>query len=348
MGRDKKIKLIRENQEIGEILLLCAFSIEEYQSSYLIYAKEDTPQNFNNIVYFGKILNKDNIDYLVSINNEPELNVIKNKIKELFKYSSELENIKQEKSDLSKKIKLPDNIFSATNSTTILNRETKNSDKYEEIKEQEKLKDNREYRSRLKDLYNNLNDLKPIDKTIPNTLYLNYYNEMGMILKSKLSTLKQLWIEYQLLYNEKNKKVEPKTPKIEIIEPLIENKEHISKTKINKSIEKSYNSVEKIDTHDNISSNFDELFNSLSKRIEYINDYLDELRELKEDTKNAKDEDLDISIERKQLDREKKAFEEYRKQEKEKLTNQKEELQIHFNKFQTLVERFDQKIKEVK
>ena len=48
------------------------------------------------------------------------------------------------------------------------------------------------------------------------------------------------------------------------------------------------------------------------------------------------------------LRQEKKDFEDYKRKEQEKLTTKKEELQIHFHKFQTLVENFDKKIKEVK
>lgn len=351
----EKIELIRDNRKIGEILLLCSFYYEEYDSNYLIYAKEgDLLPDSSNIVYFGKLLIKDGYDYLVSINNEDELSCVKAKIRELFKYSQDLEKQKRENNDINKIVKIPDNLFSTIYDVEHINREKKNSDKYEEV---EKVEDNREYRSRLKDIYDNLNMLKPIDK-ISTTLYVNYYNEMGMILKSKLVTLSQLWTEYQLLYNEKQRELEH-NEKIREQDEEIDNELEVEEENVDKEIEEveaekdSKDDIVKVVSDNELSSDFDELFNSLSQRIESLNDYLDELRELKDDIKKNEesddnDFDDDILVERKRLERDKRAFEEYRKQEKEKLSNKKEELQVHFNKFQTLVENFDKKIKEVK
>jgi hypothetical protein len=329
MGVDKKITLIRDNQTLGEIFLLCAFNIKEYDNNYIVYARDNTTLNDNsNIVYFGKIITKDDLDYLVSINNEEELTTVKEKIKQLFKYSIELETIKKEKINFNKKVEIPKNLFTNPYNEKVSNRETKNIPKYQELDE-EKAKDNREYRNRLKSLSDDIQDIKPIDKYIPDTLYVNYYNEMGMLLKSKLSTLKQLWIEYQLLYNEKQKK------------------EQTREKKTKEELRQPEPIPEEI-TSPEITSDFDSLFNSLSKRIEYINDYLDELRELKEDIENADYTEDALSSEREKLKQEKKEFEEYKKQEQEKISTKKEELQIHFNKFQSLVENFDKKIKEVK
>ena len=338
--------MVRDDKKIGEILVLCSFYFEKYDSSYLIYAKEgDLLPDNNNIVYFGKLLFDDGHDFLVSINNEEELTCVKGKIKELFKYSQELEKQKREKNDISKIVKIPDNLFSNIYDVEHINREKKNSDKYEEVDE---LENNREYRARLKDVYDNLNSLQPIDK-LPDTLYVNYYNEMGMILRSKLVTLRQMWAEYQLLYNEKKKKKVEELDKdldyIKIEEELSDNKVLIDDYHEDNKKKQEIDS-EKVE----MVSDFDEIFNSLSKRIDSLNDYLDELRELKEDIKKSEKDnsDDDILVERQKLEEDKKAFEEYKRQEKEKLSNKKEELQVHFNKFQTLVENFDKKIKEVK
>lgn len=331
MGLDKKINLVRDDNLIGIISLLCAFSTEEYTDSYIIYAKEDTSINENsNIVYFGKVINKDDTDYLVSISDETELNYVKDSIKELFKYSLELENIKKEKADFNKKLELPENLFVNPYNNKTNNRENKHLEKYKELNE-DKTKDNREYRNRLKSLAEDIKNIKPIDKQIPSTLYINYYNEMGMLLKSKLSTLKQLWIEYQLLYNEKQAVKEKKEQE--------EKEDNNSDINIEKSFP-DYPSQE-------LSPDFDSLLDSLSNRINYINNYLDELRELKEDMNTKGYTKTDINLEREKLKQEKKEFEEYKKQEKEKLASDKEELQVHFNKFQSIVETFDKKIKEV-
>ncbi len=339
MQLDKIITLVKDSQIIGKISPLCFFEHPNYQNYYLIYTKEIADKNpQDNVVYFGKIDTINGDSYLVNINNNSELITIKSLLKKIFNYSEDLEQIKQEKKEFNKKLELPKNLFENpyNKKITNTNREDKNLEKYKDI-EDEKIKSNREYRTRLKSLYEDLEQIKPLDKNLPNTIFVSSSNEMGILLKSQLSTLRQLWLEYQLQYNEKN---------VSFSKPTLETS---SKSSIPvKTVSTNLEPLEKEPEPLDISPDFDTLFKSLSNRINYINDYLDELRELKEDIEKEDHLPSSLSEERNKLRQEKKDFEDYKRKEQEKLTTKKEELQIHFHKFQTLVENFDKKIKEVK
>lgn len=63
-------------------------------------------------------------------------------------------------------------------------------------------KDHKDYRSRIKSLYSNLEGIKPIDNEIDNVLYLDNYLEKGLAVKPSIGSLKQIWVEYRLMYNE--------------------------------------------------------------------------------------------------------------------------------------------------
>lgn len=330
MGLDRKIELIRGTNSVENIYLLCSFYIDNYDSKYIVYAKDDNvTDSDSSIVYFGKVKDEGNC-YLVSIVADEELSYVKKIIKELFRYSLELEEIKRDKIAFNKKLEVPKNIFeNPYNGNNII------EDDYMEEDEEERSKTNREYRNRLKSLAEDIKDIKPVDKDIPDTIYVNYYNEMGMLLKSKLSTLKQLWLEYQLIYNERQVK-------------------NGNEFKYEDALEKEVESLNNVEEYpldsltDNISSDFDGLLDSLSNRIENINSYLNELRELKEDNNNHDYAKIDIEDEKEKLRLEKEEFEKYKKEEEERIEDEKKELQVHFNKFQAIVDSFDKKIKEVK
>ena len=143
--------------------------------------------------------------------------------------------------------------------------------------------------------------------------------------------MKQLWVEYQLIYNERQLHNNKEINSGDIEEPNIDTLDEVGEYEIK-----------------DISSDFDDLLDSLSNRIEYINNYLDELRELKKDNSSSDYTRINVTEEKEKLRIEKEEFEEYKKQEEEKIRDEKKELQLHFNKFQSIVDSFDKKIKEVK
>ena len=103
------------------------------------------------------------------------------------------------------------------------------------------LSNKKEYRQRMDNMYNEIKNLNPIDSEIDDVIYFNNYTEKGIVVKPKVSSLKQFWTEYRLINNEKN--------------------------------------MHKLENH--TLANFDQLFNQLSKRVEEINKYIDELKEMR-------------------------------------------------------------------
>ena len=168
-----------------------------------------------------------------------------------------------------------------------------------------------EYRERITKMYEDIKNLKPIDNAIDNVLYFNNYVERGIVVKPKISSLKQFWTEYRLISNEKKEvsKKETKTTPIK----------------------------EKMDS-------FDELFKALSVRVEEINKYIDELKEMKNEidaTTTKLEED------KKQLKVEKEEFLSYKEKEETKLKEEKENLKINFDKLQTIIDDLDKKLGSV-
>ena len=64
--------------------------------------------------------------------------------------------------------------------------------------------DKSKYRTRATMLYDELKAIKPIDNTINNVIYLQKNIEQSLALNTNINTLKQIWTEYRLFYNEKN------------------------------------------------------------------------------------------------------------------------------------------------
>ena len=88
-------------------------------------------------------------------------------------------------------------------------------------------------------MYEDIKSIKPIDNEIDNVLYFNNYIEKGIVIKPKVSSMKQFWTEYRLINNEKSTLHRPN--------------------------EKTITSID----------NFDELFEALSFRVTEINKYIE-------------------------------------------------------------------------
>ena len=121
-------------------------------------------------------------------------------------------------------IELPENLFSNLGEIKSKNIAQKkkliSEEKTSETKENY-LKDNsakltnfskhKEYRNRIDKMYENIKDITPIDNEIDNVLYFNNYQEKGIVVKPKVSSLKQFWTEYRLINNEKLSPITNKT-----------------------------------------------------------------------------------------------------------------------------------------
>lgn len=92
MRGDKLITLIDGKNNMVEVELICAFEISEFDSKYIIYTKNERDREGNAIIYAGKITIKDGKQHLNVIENQDEWNHIKEIMREMAKYSLEVDN----------------------------------------------------------------------------------------------------------------------------------------------------------------------------------------------------------------------------------------------------------------
>ena len=160
-----------------------------------------------------------------------------------------------------------------------------------------------EYRDRINRMYNEI-DVKPIDGEIEDTLYFDNYVEKGIVVKPKVSSLKQFWTEYRLINNEKH-------------------------------------GIKILDKNSAEFASFDDLFEALSSRITEINNYIDELKEMKANIVSTTNK---LEQDKEKLSNERREFNSYREKEENKLKQEKENLKINFSKLQTIIDDLDKKL----
>jgi len=163
-----------------------------------------------------------------------------------------------------------------------------------------------EYRDRISRMYDEIN-IKPIDSEIGEVLHFNNYVEKGIVVKPKISSLKQFWTEYRLINNEKS------------VDGLVKNNS------------KDF-------------ANFDDLFEALSARITEINKYIDELKEMKANIVITTNK---LALDQEKLSNERREFNSYREKEENKLKQEKENLKINFSKLQTIIDDLDKKLEDL-
>lgn len=181
------------------------------------------------------------------------------------------------------------------------------SDFIEELKAYNKnSKINREdYRNRIEKLYNDVGGIKPIDNEINNVIYFDEYDEIGLVLNKKNVSLKQVWTEYRLLYNEKLKD-----------DDVI--------------MDNSY-----------VLDNFDEIFDKLSKRVDGVDKYIQELNFMKQE---VKDNSLKLDYSRETFEQEKNNFENYCRKQTEMLEKKEKELNEKITRVDFLLSQLDDKM----
>lgn len=89
MGNKKVITLVDGYKEMGEVELICAFEVPEFNNKYIIYSKNEKDKDGNTIIYLGKISIKDNKQFIENIYEDEEWNSLKNIMKKMAKYSLE-------------------------------------------------------------------------------------------------------------------------------------------------------------------------------------------------------------------------------------------------------------------
>ena len=218
-------------------------------------------------------------------------------------------------------IELPENLFSNLGETKKFKPSINNSEeliKNYNLDNDLKLtnySNKKEYRNRINKMYENIKDITPIDNEIDNVLYFNNYLEKGIVVKPKVSSLKQFWTEYRLINNEKN---------------------NLKKSKIHLSEKHKHNNKEL--------TNFDELFEALSLRVTEINKYIDELKEMRTNIDISSNK---LEIDKEKLQEEKQKFLEFKQVEENKIKEEKESLKINYDRLQTIIDDLDRKLNEI-
>lgn len=181
------------------------------------------------------------------------------------------------------------------------------SDFIEELKAYNKnSKINKEdYRNRIEKLYNDVGSIRPVDNEINNVIYFDEYNEIGLVLNKKNVSLKQVWTEYRLLYNEKLKD-----------DDII--------------MDNSY-----------VLDNFDEIFDKLSKRVDGVDKYIQELNFMRQE---VKDDSLKLNYSKETLEQEKINFENYCKERTEMLEKKEKDLNEKIDRVNYLLSQLDEKM----
>ena len=85
----KIITLVDGYREVGEVELICAFEIPSLSGKYIIYTKNEKDKDGNTIIYAGKIVNKNNSQFLENISEGSEWNKLKDIMRTMSKHSLE-------------------------------------------------------------------------------------------------------------------------------------------------------------------------------------------------------------------------------------------------------------------
>lgn len=89
MGNKKIITLVDGYKELGEVELICAFEVPDFNSKYIIYSKNEKDKDGHTIIYLGKITTKDNKQFIENVEEELEWSSLKEIMKLMSKYSLE-------------------------------------------------------------------------------------------------------------------------------------------------------------------------------------------------------------------------------------------------------------------
>lgn len=203
-----------------------------------------------------------------------------------------------------------------------------------------------EYRDRISKMYDSFDNLIPIDSEIDNVLYFNNYIEKGIVVKPKVSSLKQFWTEYRLIKNERKlpkyhlEKEDKNKPEEKEIIGIEENDEINTKKDNIHPIEKTHQK----NKQDNKLTNFDKLFDALSQRVEEINSYIDELKEMRI---NINESNNKLEEDKEKFKEEKEEFLNFKAEEEIKINKEKETLKINYNRLQNIIDDLDKKLNEI-
>lgn len=168
---------------------------------------------------------------------------------------------------------------------------------------------NEDYRERVNKLYDEIGMIRPIDNELDSVIYFDDYDEKGLVLNKKDISLKQVWTEYRLIYNEKN------------------------------------SSDDVVVKSSFVLDNFDELFEKISKKVDGIDKHINDLNLLR---KEIDADNVKLENGKESLEIEKVKFENYRREETARLEKLEKELNVKLEKINGLINLFDEKMNGLK
>ena len=163
------------------------------------------------------------------------------------------------------------------------------------------------YRDKMNELYDNINYVKPIDD-INDVIYFNNYDEVGIVVNKNDVSLKQIWTEYRLIFNEKVKESD-------------------------NVMEDSF-----------VLDNFDVLYDKLNKKVDGFDKYVNELNSLKKENDN---DNGNLKTMKESLEKEKMEFENYRAKEIERLNKLELEVNDKLNRVNELIKKLYEKMEQI-
>lgn len=163
------------------------------------------------------------------------------------------------------------------------------------------------YRDKMNELYDKINYVKPIDD-INDVIYFNNYDEVGIVVNKNDVSLKQIWTEYRLIFNEKVKESD-------------------------NVMEDSF-----------VLDNFDVLYDKLNKKVDGFDKYVNELNSLKKEIDN---DNGNLKTMKESLEKEKMEFENYRVKEIERLNKLELKVNDKLNRVNELIKKLDEKMEQI-
>lgn len=184
----------------------------------------------------------------------------------------------------------------------------------------------KDYRSRVTMLANSLKGVRPIDNQINNVVYLSGFIEKGIAIRSSITSFKQIWVEYRLIFNENSVKEE----KENIISFNSNDQSYVTNTtyEINSPV-------------DSLDDNYKRLYTKVVNLNKYVEDFNKRKLELDRQIASLESKKRNLNNELVQLEIAKKEFERYKIDEQKKIDNLKNEVNGKVVSLQNLIDNLD-------
>lgn len=184
----------------------------------------------------------------------------------------------------------------------------------------------KDYRGRVTMLADSLKGVRPIDSQINNVVYLSGFIEKGIAIKSSITSFKQIWVEYRLIFNENSVK---------------EEKENVLSFNSNDQSYVTNTTYEINSPVDSLDDNYKRLYTKVVNLNKYVEDFNKRKLELDRQIASLESKKRSLNNELVQLEIAKKEFERYKIDEQNKIDNLKNEVNGKVVSLQNLIDNLD-------